>query len=439
LLDSASCYWILSKPLLTIDKELSVPPVIEPRHLISPNIHAIIVHFPLGLFMFGLMLEILGLLLFRNGQVRQAARWMLLFGGLLAVPAALSGIDAYHDVSEHGQYLIKAGSNYRFPKATDASIKNPHISDDQYSYMRKHVLYTSFGAGLAALAVTAGLGLSLRRLGHFPTYSILLLMVIGAATLMGVGAHFAGEAVYLQSFAVGMKAGAAPPGSIDFYAPARETHIALAGVAIAAALGALGATLRLMSSIGHRDEDAAAERELAALTAPANPAEPQPFGQRRVTDDMTVARTLNADAAVTAPRMPAGRFWLLSTVIFLAALGFGVLFLVNQSQAGDPAAKITADSVVQLVKKTATETTKLSENRRGFHIVIGIALVLYPLLLAIAARFLARAKWLVASMCLFMVLLIGAEIWLGVLMSYRGAEGTIYRFPTPTVTADTDQ
>lgn len=406
-------------------------PLLQARHLISPNIHAILVHAPLGLFMFGLFLEVFGLLLFRKSQVRQAARWMLLFGGLMAVPAALSGIDAYHDVTEHGTYMLKTGSKYTFPRG---------VSDTQYEYMHKHVLYTSFGAGLAALGVTAGLGLSLRRLGHVPTYSVLLLVMIAAATLMGVGAHYGGEGVYIQSFGVGMKAGGAEAGSLDYYAPARETHIAMAGFAMAAALGALGATLRLMSSVGRRNEDAAVDRELAALTAPAaNPADPQPFGQRRAGADLMVARTLNADAEIIAPRLPTARFWLLSALIFLLSLAFGTLLLVNHERASDPTVKVTADGVVKLVRTAATETSKLSENRRGFHIVIGIALVLYPLLLAIAARFLARAKWLVASMCLVMVLLIAAEIWLGVLLSYRGAEGTIYRFPSVPVATDTDQ
>lgn len=406
-------------------------PMIEARHLISPNIHAILVHAPLGLFMFGLFLEVFGLLLFRKSQVRQAARWMLLFGGLMAVPAALSGIDAYHDVQEHGTYMVKAGTKYTFPRG---------ISDQQYAYMRKHVLYTGFGAGVAALGVTAGLGLSRRRLGHAPTYSVLLLMMLGAATLMGVGAHFAGEAVYLQSFAVGVKVVKAEPGSIEFYAPARETHIAMAGMAMAAALGALGATLRLLSGIGQRNEDDAADRELAALTNPAaaNPPEPQPFGQRKASDDMLVARTLNKDAELTAPRTPAARFWLLSTLIFLAAFSFGVLYLQNEQWLGDPAAKVSPASLVELVKTTAKKTTKLSENRRELHIVIGIALILFPLLLAIAARFLARARWLVASMCLVMLLLIGSEIWLGVLLSYRGAEGIIYRFPSPPVQSDSE-
>jgi hypothetical protein len=294
--------------------------------------------------------------------------------------------------------------------------------------MRKHVLYTSIGAGLAALGVTAGLGLSRRRLGHFPTYSILLLMMLAAATLMGVGAHFAGEGVYIQSFGVGMKLGKAELGTLEYYAPSRETHIAMAGLAMAAALGALGATLRLLSGVGHSNSDAEAERELAALGG-ANPPEPQPFGQRGASHDMTVARTLNADAELTAPRQPAARFWLLSSVIFLAALAFGALFLVFLKRAGDPDTKITPNLLVELVRSTATETKTLSENKRGFHIVIGMALVVFPLLLAFATRFLARARWFVASMCLVMLLLIGAEIWLGVLLSYRGAVGPIYKFP----------
>ena len=151
---------------------------------------------------------------------------------------------------------------------------------------------------------------------------------------------------------------------------------------------------------------------------------------------MLVARTLllNADAELTAPRPPAARFWLLSSLLFLAALAFGVLFLINFKRGDDTTAKLTPAQVVDLVKTTATKTTKLLDNKRGFHILIGIALVLYPLLLAFAARFMARARWLVASMCLFMVLLIGAEIWLGVLLSYRGEEGPIYKFPAAELT-----
>ena len=76
-----------------VGQDLMLAAEITGRHLISPNVHVILVHFPLGIFVFGLFLEVCSFL-WRRSSVRIAAHWMVLFGGLLAVPAALSGIDA---------------------------------------------------------------------------------------------------------------------------------------------------------------------------------------------------------------------------------------------------------------------------------------------------------------------------------------------------------
>ena len=62
---------------------------------------------------------------------------------------------------------------------------------------------------------------------------------------MGFGAHFGGEGIYLQGISVQMKYSAAK--GFEWWVPARSTHILFAGLAMAVSLGALGASLRVLS------------------------------------------------------------------------------------------------------------------------------------------------------------------------------------------------
>ena len=370
----------------------------EARHLISPNLHVILVHFPLGIFVFGLFLETFSFL-WRRSTVRVAGQWMILFGGLLAVPAALTGIDALRDVWEKLDVIPRA-------------------------LIVRHLTWASWGAGIAAVTTTLALGLSdhWRRRLYLP----ILLALIASASLMGFGSHFGGEGVYLRGIAVQIKG--KPATGIEYYAPAQSTHVLLAGVAIAVALGALGASLRVLSTHRIVTDQLDAELELDNLNAATVPAtEP-----RRVTDDMTVARTLNADAVVPLPRVPAARFWLLSTLVFLMALGFGVWLLLSQND-GDflQNNKPTPAAVWKEVRDASTASKQLSTNRRGAHVVVGATLVVLPLLLALFVRFGPRQRAIVVALCLLMAVLIAAEIWLGVLLIHDNSEGPLYKFTPP--------
>ncbi|HXE51468.1 MAG TPA: hypothetical protein VN541_00545, partial [Tepidisphaeraceae bacterium] len=244
---------------------------------------------------------------------------------------------------------------------------------------------------------------------------------------------------------------------IEFWAPARATHVLVAGLAMAVAMGALGASLRRLFLFHAVQRDVEAEEELSNLTAPAtatvDPATGtvttttvvEPPGavapaatSRRVTDDLSVARTLNGNASLPGPRFPAGRFWFLSAILFLIALGFGVWFLISlQDKANFDMAHVSASTITHEVWQTATQTRQIGQNRRGFHIGLGIALIILPLLLAISVRFMIRMKWLVVTLCLLTFLCICAEIWIGALLSYRGHEGPIYKFP-PAQTENPD-
>ena len=255
---------------------------------------------------------------------------------------------------------------------------------------------------------------------------------------MSLGAHFGGEGIFLQKVSVQMKGTVAK--GFEWWVPARSTHILIAGLAIASSLGALGASLRMMAAQGGVIRDEQAEEELAALTSNPQttfqPPAPAP-APRRVTDDLSMARTLNADAAVRSPRLPSGRFWLLSSLLFITALGLGVWYQLSLKSTEFDLSHPTASTVMKEMSRVATNTSKVSENRIGVHIVLGISLALFPLLLAVAARFLSRARVLVGALCLLMVLLIAGEVLIGVLLTFRGAEGPIWdsrRPPSPRPT-----
>jgi hypothetical protein len=395
------------------------------RHLISPNLHVILVHFPLGIFVFGLFLEVFGIVFWNRSSARLAAKWMILLGGLMAVPAALTGIDAYQDVADHMQHM-----------ETSEGMKlkvNGLDPREQWPLVQKHILFASIGAGLAAIGVTIALGLSGTLLNRGFVYWPMLIVLVGAAALMTYGSHFGGEGVYLGGVAVQIKRGAAQAGTVEWWAPARSAHIMLAGFAMAAALGALGASWRLISTHGAvRKEEVDTEEELEALTATSGSPIPPP---RRVTDDLAVARTLNADTEMAKPRTPAGRFWLLSSLLFLITLGIGTWFLISVEHQTDFDLKhATATTISKQVWDTATTTKEIAKNRRGVHIGLGIALVILPLLLAVASRWMYRARWVVGTLLIVMVILIAAEIWIGVLLSFRGSEGPVYKFPAPATT-----
>lgn len=400
-------------------------------HLISPNMHIIMVHFPLGIFIFGLFLEVFSFL-WRRSSVRIAARWMILLGGLASVPAALSGMDAFHEVNDATIHqVVQEG----------VKLKIRGVTPQQWAFLQKHILLTSIGSGLAAVAVTIALGLSdlWRRRLYFP----LLAVLIAAAVLLTYGSHFGGEGIYLEKLAVQLTG--IPATGVEWWVPARATHVLVAGLAMGVALGALGATMRRLSTMQAVRDEMEAERELSALTSPAAPIDPAvpaaPTTEiemapvptpaaRRAGHDLLVARTLNADAAMAGPRVPASRFWLLSSVLFLAALGFGIWFLISLQDQTFDLQHVSASTISHEVWQTATKTSRFMLNRRGLHIFLGIALVVLPLLLAITARFMIRARMLIITLCALTVLAIAGEVWLGALLSYRGAEGPIYKFPS---------
>ena len=94
--------------------------------LINPNFHVILIHYPLGVFVLGVVLELLGFFWGRGSRVKVAARWMIVLGALLTLPSATSGIYALSDIKE-----------------------NQGFTDARYTFMRLHVIYMGIASLLA--------------------------------------------------------------------------------------------------------------------------------------------------------------------------------------------------------------------------------------------------------------------------------------------------
>jgi uncharacterized membrane protein len=64
-----------------------------PAHeLVNPNLHVVLVHFPIALLVIGTLIELFSFLGWRTSGFRIAGRWMIGLGALLAIPTSLSGI-----------------------------------------------------------------------------------------------------------------------------------------------------------------------------------------------------------------------------------------------------------------------------------------------------------------------------------------------------------
>src|SRR5687767_14569856 len=79
-------------------KERSVP-----KEFINPNLHVILIHYPLGLLVVGTLIELFSFLGWRRSAFRVAGRWMLLIGILSLPPTMFSGLYALADVNKSSQ------------------------------------------------------------------------------------------------------------------------------------------------------------------------------------------------------------------------------------------------------------------------------------------------------------------------------------------------
>src|SRR4051794_20292631 len=110
---------------------------------ILPNWHVVLIHYPLGLITFGVLIEILSFF-WRESTVRHAGRWMMLLGALSSIPTVTMGMYAFRDV-------VVPGSINEMHTWRDVARRSPWTAE-QWEHMQRHIWLAAIGTGLAVIA-----------------------------------------------------------------------------------------------------------------------------------------------------------------------------------------------------------------------------------------------------------------------------------------------
>ncbi|QOV91162.1 DUF2231 domain-containing protein [Humisphaera borealis] len=430
--------------------------------MIQPNLHIALIHIPIGLLVVGLLIELFSFL-YRGSNARTAARWMIGIGALSMIPVAASGVYALSDTARRSMPPgAKVDTSWvDVLSRTDLHNGKTGASDaegDQWRMVSGHIWRAGPATALAVLVVLIWMGSSdrLRRNLYIPSG----ILLIGATAVMLWGAWMGGEAVYRHGTAVQMdqrrnlpaamfpttQPGAAremtearTAGSIIDVVPPLQTHIVVAGLAIAAALAAMALAFRNAASV---DVPLSAEDEEKLLTGVAEP------GVRpAVPHDLAMLRSFKPAAAMSVVRenAPAARFWLLTCLLAVVSSALGLWFLAGQTDAGSRASHDNRSIAVVLWETIKTPAAPLDPtapaaenplnlNRRLAHVVGGLAIIVLPLLMAALARWAPRRKWILSMLSVVLVAVLGVQIWLGILMTLDTPAGSILKFNPAEVT-----
>ncbi len=407
------------------------------KEFINPNWHVILIHYPLGVFVLGMMLEVLCLLFRRHGSVRSAARWMVVLGALAGLPAAYAGMYALADVARRTAPAAPIDAPWH--AVGEAST----LTADQWELIGSHFWTNGGVAVIASVLVTLAVALTDRWRQRL--YPLLLLLLIGCLGAMGLGAWEGGEMVYREGIAVKMHAklderaaatqpaaisSAQPdspaaekqnerPAGIDYYVNPVQAHVTLAGLVAAMGMLGIGLSLRAASTSPHWSDPEAERAGVAAM----------PNRQRGGHEDMAVLRSFAPRVEISGEveRIPAARFWILTFLLTVAtsAAGWWVLGDGNGTYRPQDLWKlVTADGYL----------------RRFAHVAGAGAIIVLPLLMALLARFARRSHLMAGFFAFLLVSALAAQVWLGALLLFdqpkvQPGGGPWYQFqqPQPTI------
>jgi len=368
---------------------------------INPNWHVIFIHYPLGLLIVGLVIELLSLH-WQRERFRAAGRWMIAIGGLMSVVAALAGIYAFRNV------VISGPTNPDF-KWTALAAMN-HWNAMQWKYLTAHIWFNSFSVliFIAVVALWLSRGDEWRAKFH---WLMLLLLIIGTGLVM-TGAWYGGEMVYRYGTAVryheptqtqpavnvgpearedpakGGKAEEEEEGGegLAWVVPPLQLHVVIAGVTAALGIVALGLTFHGWSR---------------SLVSP----------------DTTVARTAppGATPLPEITRLPAARFWIAALVTGAITAVAGVWSVLG------------VFSVAGL--KEDWKMLIASDHRRLLvHVIAGVCLIVLTIILAIVNRLTQGRHRLKAVFVGLFLVAVFIQVWLGTLMLFDSHEGPLTGF-----------
>ncbi|MGC4030859.1 MAG: hypothetical protein QM754_03805 [Tepidisphaeraceae bacterium] len=369
--------------------------------LIQPNWHIAVVHFPIALIVVGTLVELFSFLGWRGSGFRRAGRWMLLIGAVLAVPTTFSGMYAWSEL---------------IPRNGMAELRetNPALAQA----MTTHIWLNAIATAAAMFLVVVWIALSDRSRDRLNL--LFKLSLIAVSGLILLGAHSGGDSVYGHGLGVDTKR---TPSTLPTLEEARQlqtwesllptwqSHVTLAGFAMAIACIALGLAIRTTHAGLEPPVTTDHAGRIAAAFSPAAIDDPTlpPEGPIALSRNYT-------------PPLRATRFWLLA---FLLLAGTAVLGLWSLSSTGG--FDWTYDNFHNyIVNPPVDDGPKLT--RRLAHTVVGTVLIADTLLLAIVARIAPRQSVLLLVIAVPLVLALAAQIWLGVLLTFDGPAGFVTRF-----------
>jgi len=370
---------------------------------INPNYHPLLIHYPIALLFAGAAIECFSFLGWRRHGFRAAGRWMILLGALAAVPAALSGIYALHDVVRAGVSDADAGGSWRQLAVTSPLIKQLAA----WLTLVRHTWLQSIATLLVLFAVTSWIACSDRV--REKLHLLFLLILLGGIGLMSTGAWFGGEGVYRHAIGVMNSAHPEPVASgLAFYVEPLQLHIISAGVAMALAAVAIGLAFRAMV-IARVPEDfhGIADALGAHVPKPGLDSAPPPL----------------ATMGELSQRVPSARFALLTTLAALLTLAGGWWVL---ARGGDTS--ILAFHDLWMWIRDATQNDGFWLTRRFAHVICGVSIVVAPLLIAITTRWMPRSRMILSLLTCVLLAAIAGEIWLGVLLLNDSIVGPVTRF-----------
>jgi uncharacterized membrane protein len=375
---------------------------------IIPNFHVILIHFPIAMLGVGVAIEVFSFL-WRRSSFREAGQWMILIGALSAVPALTSGLYALQDVMGHGNGAdsmveFKAGSGF---------------DQTDWNFVRQHIILNSAATGLSLIAVVIWMGASdrWRKLLRIPA----LLMLVIALFLMVGGAWHGGEMVSRLGFGVQGRLSVLPDSpakpqnlrdKVSYFAPEGELHLLLAGTVFAMAAAALGLSIRRAITT----ETVVVQRVPPTyISAEA--------GREGTVKPISLLQALNdpGDEIPVTRTTPAARFWLIAALLAIGAIFTGLWF-------GDyllPWPWVINREHIRLAIKHIPDATQA---REGLHIVFGASILVLVLILALLTRFAPRSRVLLSAFAFLLVLVMAAQVWLGVLLIFDGDRGPLARF-----------
>lgn len=427
--------------------------------LINPNFHVVLIHFPLGVFTLGMLIE-LGSFLYRKSTVRSAGRWMILIGVLSMIATSVSGVYALSDVARRslppGQHADVSWRDVTKNTELYNGKNSPTDEGEQWRLISGHVWRTAPATAIAVFSVILALALTdrWRRRLYIP---ILLVLLFSLATMFW-GAWMGGEMVFRWKTAVQIDTPKAFPAmlqpttapgaareqtelrttkSVQYYVPALQTHGVVAGLAIAFALAAIGLSIR--NAAGPAKVESEDEARLLNDTVT------EPGHRPARTEDLAMLRSFKPDAAVYLPtvKLPAAKVFLVSALIAIGASLLGTWFLANGTDAFERAQQDHRSFITVMWETIKTQETParistsasaksdvnpLGLNRRLAHVIAGSAIIVLPLILAMLARWAPRQKIVLGLFVVLLLLAIAAQIWLGTLMTLDTPAGSIFRF-----------